>query len=168
MSKTIKIESPSVAETLEIGGVIGGCLRPGDVLGLIGPLGAGKTHLVKGIARGLGVADDRLVNSPTFVLVNEYDGRLRLYHLDAYRLNDSRGFEALGFAEMCSSGGAVVVEWADRVAGAFGPGTLWIELAVAGETRRELTFRADGGGLVERLRNSGLDRWAQTGKMRPV
>jgi tRNA threonylcarbamoyladenosine biosynthesis protein TsaE len=168
VSEPFTIESASVAETLEIGAMLAGCLHPNDVVALVGPLGAGKTHLVKGIARGLGVLDDRLVNSPTFVLVNEYDGRLHLYHLDAYRLPTALEFEALGFAEMCASHGAVVVEWADRVTRAFGPDTLWIELGVTGETSRRLTFRTDSADFARRLHNSGLDRRPQTGKMKPV
>jgi len=92
---------------------------------LIGELGTGKTHLIKGIAQGLAVGSfdsppgdnlaKELVTSPTFTLIQEYAGRLTLYHVDAYRLNDARQLEALGFDELCEADGVIVVEWADRV-----------------------------------------------------
>ncbi|MFH1418131.1 MAG: tRNA (adenosine(37)-N6)-threonylcarbamoyltransferase complex ATPase subunit type 1 TsaE [Planctomycetota bacterium] len=159
---TIQLESQSVEETLAIGRAIGGAAAPGDVVGLIGCLGAGKTHLAKGVAVGLGVPDDREVNSPTFVLVNEYEGRLHIYHVDAYRLTSPDELEALGFAEMCEAAGVVLVEWADRVMEALGPDALWIELSVTAETGRRLTLRTDSTALARRLDAAGLDRWALT------
>ena len=120
-------------------------MRSGDVLALIGPLGAGKTQLVKGIAAGLGVIDLRKVNSPTFVLVNEYQGRLHLYHIDVYRLSHGGELHALGFDEMCSSSNAaVVIEWADRVEDALPDNHVRIHLHVAGPDRRELVLEARG------------------------
>ncbi|MBN2563432.1 MAG: tRNA (adenosine(37)-N6)-threonylcarbamoyltransferase complex ATPase subunit type 1 TsaE [Phycisphaerae bacterium] len=159
MSGLLEIVSRSVEETLEIGRALAACLEAGDVAGLIGPLGSGKTHLIKGIAGGLGVADERLVNSPTFVIVNEHEGRLHVYHLDAYRLAGAQELEGLGFEEMCLGGGVVLVEWADRVSEAFESGTLWIELSVTGETRRRISVRTESAALGERLASLGLDRW---------
>jgi tRNA threonylcarbamoyladenosine biosynthesis protein TsaE len=158
MNRQFEIQSESVEQTIEIGRKIAAALSPGDVAGLVGGLGAGKTHLVKGIATGLGVADERRVNSPTFVLVNEYEGRLHVFHVDAYRLTSARDMEALGFEEMCAAGGVVLVEWADRVAEAMGSATLWIELQVTGDTQRRLTLRTTGPGLTQRLAETGLDR----------
>lgn len=159
----IRIGSESVEQTLEIGRTLGGCLQGGDVLGLTGPLGAGKTRLVKGIALGLGVEDDRQVCSPTFVLVNEYAGREHLYHLDAYRLGHATELEALGFDEMCGGGGVVAVEWADRVAPALPADALWIDLSVTGETGRQLLLRTASASFARRLAQAGLDRWQQAG-----
>lgn len=136
----LTIESHSVEDTLRIGRTIGEALVGGEVIGLMGELGAGKTHLVKGIAAGLGVTDDRIVNSPTFVLVNEYAGRIPVYHLDAYRLADAGQLAALGFDEMCDSGGVVIVEWADRVRDAMPEGSQWITLVSSGESDRRLTL----------------------------
>lgn len=146
-----ELESGDVEETIEIGRRIGDALAPGDVVALVGELGAGKTHLAKGLAWGLGVTDDRIVTSPTFVLVNEYKGRCVVFHLDAYRLFDADELEGIGFEEMCDHGGVVVVEWADRVASAMGPEALWIEMASTGETRRRLRLTARSGSIGRRV-----------------
>ncbi|MBI5762364.1 MAG: tRNA (adenosine(37)-N6)-threonylcarbamoyltransferase complex ATPase subunit type 1 TsaE [Planctomycetes bacterium] len=139
-NEPLTIESHSVEDTLRIGRAIGNALVGGEVIGLMGELGAGKTHLVKGIASGLGVNDDRIVNSPTFVLVNEYAGRVPVYHLDAYRLSDAGQLAALGFDEMCDAGGVVIVEWADRVKEAMPESTQWITLVSCGESDRRITI----------------------------
>lgn len=153
------LQSTSVEETIAIGSAIGAALAAGDVLALVGTLGAGKTHLVKGIVAGLGLTNRRQVNSPTFVLVNEYDARLHVFHIDAYRLSAADEFEALGYEEMCESGGVVIVEWADKVAEAFPAEALWIEIEVEGETMRRLALKSAGPAIAERLQAAGLDRW---------
>jgi tRNA threonylcarbamoyladenosine biosynthesis protein TsaE len=102
-------------ETREIGRRIGAAAVPGTLLALIGPLGAGKTQLTKGIAEGLGVRG--VVNSPTFVLMNEHQGRLRLFHVDAYRLADPEEASAAGLLDERQADGVTVVEWADRLDG---------------------------------------------------
>lgn len=136
------VETSSVNETIALGRLLGAAARPGDVFALVGPLGAGKTQLVKGIAAGLGVHDDHAVCSPTFVLINEYTGRCTLYHLDAYRLRGPRDLAALGFEELCASGGVVVVEWADRVPQLVPPDATWITIEPRGESLRSLTIAA--------------------------
>ena len=156
-TRTIRSDSPD--KTLAIGCRIGVALVAGDVLGLVGQLGAGKTMLVKGIADGLGIADGRHVNSPTFVLVNEYEGRLLVYHIDVYRLTGAEEFAALGFDEMRSSDGVIVIEWADRVAAELGPETLWIDLSITGETERDIVLRTSSEALASRLAGAGLDRY---------
>lgn len=148
----LELESKDVEETLEIGRRIGGFLNGGDVVGLVGPLGAGKTQLAKGLAGGLEVTDKRQVNSPTFVLVNEYQGRLHVYHLDAYRLTHVEELRALGFEEMCDGGGVVMVEWADRVAELMVEETLWIELIPTGQTTRRFVVRTKSERLVGPLK----------------
>jgi tRNA threonylcarbamoyladenosine biosynthesis protein TsaE len=100
----LEITSRSPDETMQIGAKIAAALKGGEIIALIGPLGSGKTHLVKGIAAGLGSTDSRSVTSPTFVLVNEYTGpemRLDVYHVDAYRLGSIGEFEMLGFDDLC-------------------------------------------------------------------
>ncbi len=158
MSFVVELTSQGVADTIRIGRRIGEALTAGDVLALCGCLGAGKTHLAKGIALGLGVSDERLVNSPTFVLVNEYRGRLPLFHVDAYRLKDAEQLEAVGFDEMCTAGGVVLVEWADRVTASIPAAALWIELRVRGDHERGISLRTESQALAERLNQSGLDR----------
>lgn len=151
----VVIESDCVERTLEVGRALGAGLRSGDVVGLSGPLGAGKTVLVKGIAAGLGVDDLRKVTSPTFVLVNEYEGRLHLFHVDAYRLSRAGELEALGFSQMCESwGSAVVLEWADRVVAALPERWLEVRFELIGPTARRLRCCSVGGGcehLLDRL-----------------
>jgi tRNA threonylcarbamoyladenosine biosynthesis protein TsaE len=138
------IATNSPEETIVLGRRLGSLLGPNDVVALVGELGAGKTCLTKGIALGLGLADARAVRSPTFVLVSEYKGRLTLYHVDAYRLSCAADLDALGIAEMMSSGGVTVIEWADRVEGVLPAEHLRVECAHAGETKR--TFRLAGKG----------------------
>ena len=112
---SLDVLSRSVDDTVAVGKAIGQTATGHQVIALIGELGAGKTHLIKGIAIGLDVAEPNAVSSPTFTLINEHAGRLDLYHIDAYRLDDARQLEALGFDECCRDGALAVVEWADRV-----------------------------------------------------
>jgi tRNA threonylcarbamoyladenosine biosynthesis protein TsaE len=138
----LKLESGSVEQTIDIGRRLGSTLAPGDVIGLVGRLGAGKTYLVKGIAEGLGLRDARDVNSPTFALVNEYAARVKINHLDAYRLNHADELLDLGFEEMCESDAVTIVEWADRVETAMPQPALWISIDASDESKRTLTFRS--------------------------
>ncbi len=133
------IGSDSPDETAERGRVLGGELRPGDVLALVGPLGAGKTQFVRGLALGAGSMSR--VTSPTFKLVNEYVGRVRLYHIDAYRLDGPLDLVALGCDEFFDSDdGAAVVEWADRVEAALPDERLEIRFDIVGPEARRLEF----------------------------
>lgn len=135
----------SVEETLAIGRRLGRAAEAGDVVALIGDLGAGKTHLAKGMAEGLGAATAREVASPTFVLCREYlGGRIPFYHLDAYRLRGAADLEAIGSDDILAGDGASAVEWADRAAEALPVDRLEVRLEVAGETSRRLTLRARG------------------------
>ncbi|MCK5270833.1 MAG: tRNA (adenosine(37)-N6)-threonylcarbamoyltransferase complex ATPase subunit type 1 TsaE [Sedimentisphaerales bacterium] len=113
--ESLEIISYGVDETIALGQAVGKQLQGGEVIAMEGTLGTGKTHFIKGLALGLDVADVDVVTSPTFTLINEYEGRLPLYHADAYRLEKADQLAALGFDEMCSGLGVVVVEWADRV-----------------------------------------------------
>ena len=107
--------SHSVAETEAIASRLASTLTGGECIALYGDLGAGKTQFVRGLLIGLD-GNARSVSSPTFVLLNVYDtGRLKLFHLDAYRVAGADDFEAIGFAELLEQNGIVVVEWADRV-----------------------------------------------------
>ncbi|MBM4044888.1 MAG: tRNA (adenosine(37)-N6)-threonylcarbamoyltransferase complex ATPase subunit type 1 TsaE [Planctomycetes bacterium] len=148
---TIRLTSTSEAATIELGRRLGALLRPGDVVALIGPLGAGKTRLVKGIALGLGVTDERRVTSPTFVLLNRYAGRVPLYHFDAYRLRDARDMVEIGCEEIFAGDGVAVVEWADRVPQCLPETRIEVRMGHAAENERTLEVKALGRGAAERL-----------------
>lgn len=138
------VTSNSVTETHHLGTRIGELLQPGACLGLTGDLGAGKTHLVKGIAAGLGVGDPSTVNSPTFVIVNEYDGRLHVYHVDVYRLHAAEELSAIGFDEMIQAGGVVLVEWADRIDSIMPSDRAIIHLEHLAPTVRRIRIQSHG------------------------
>ncbi|MBM7694471.1 tRNA threonylcarbamoyladenosine biosynthesis protein TsaE [Peribacillus deserti] len=108
---TYEIIAKDVEETTALAIKLAGKLQPGDVLALEGDLGAGKTAFTKGIAKGLGIT--RNVNSPTFTIIKEYKGRLPLYHMDVYRMEDQE--EDLGFDEYFTGGGVTIVEWAHLI-----------------------------------------------------
>ena len=131
-------------QTLALGESLGRSLVGGLVVGLVGPLGSGKTHFVKGVARGNGLADVRGVTSPTFTLVHEYEGLITLFHIDAYRLAGASELESLGFDEFSRADAAVVVEWADRVFAAMQGDALWITLAPTGQASRSIECEARG------------------------
>lgn len=155
----IMLESDSVEATRRIGARLGRVLAAGDVVALIGPLGAGKTAFAQGVADGAGVPDRRRVNSPTFVIINEYEGRpgaapLKIYHIDAYRLRHGDDLLALGFEEMLERG-AVLIEWADRVADALPVETLELRIEPLDADRRRLTGRAGGAGRLAAALSGG-------------
>ena len=132
--------SPSPAATRAVGRRLGAAARPGDVIALTGPLGAGKTELARGIARGLDV--DEPVSSPTFVLVAEHAGRLPLFHVDCYRLAGAADALAAGILDDRAADGVTVIEWAERIAAALPPGRLEIVIDGAGDGPRTLVLRA--------------------------
>jgi len=135
----LNIISSSPEDTIELGRKIGSQLKGGEVIAVCGPLGSGKTHLIKGIASGAGTKDHRNINSPTFVIVNEYEGRLDIYHIDAYRLNSVSEFEMLGFDDFCYPQSVVLIEWADKIESALQTiDYIRIELEHAGETKRKI------------------------------
>ena len=137
------LTSTSPEQTRSLGRALGRAAGPGTLVALIGPLGAGKTVLAKGIADGLGVTS--VVNSPTFVLMNEHRGRLPFYHVDAYRLDDPEEALAAGLLDERQAGGVTVVEWADRLEDWLPDERLEIELVPEGVgDRRQLRWRAFG------------------------
>jgi tRNA threonylcarbamoyladenosine biosynthesis protein TsaE len=138
-------------ETRALGEAVGRRLGPGQVVCLIGPLGAGKTTLAQGIARGLEVED--VVNSPTFTLVQEYAGRLPVYHLDVYRLSGPEEAGDLALDEMLGAGGVVIIEWPERIAAVLPPDRLEVRLEPRGENR-QIAVSAVGtraAGLIDTL-----------------
>ena len=130
----------SVEETERLGEALAGALEAGDVIALSGPLGAGKTRFVAGLARGLAAA--ARVRSPTFTLVNEYPGRIALAHLDLYRVEPSE-VEGLGLDDHLESG-AIVVEWGEKLPAARRRDALHLDFAIASEGERAISAAASG------------------------
>jgi tRNA threonylcarbamoyladenosine biosynthesis protein TsaE len=127
--------SHSVEETVGMGKALAKRLKRGDVVALTGGLGAGKTVFTKGIAKGLGVKDARYVNSPTFVIIKEYKGRLPLYHFDLYRLEGPSAMDAMSYDEYFYGGGVTVV---DKIAKLLPKRHIRVRLSVAGEGKRKI------------------------------
>ena len=117
----------SPAETEAVGEALAKTLRPGTVLAFRGDLGAGKTAFTRGLARGLGCAGR--VTSPTFTIVNEYDGATPLFHFDMYRLGSSDELFDIGWEDYLTRGGVCAVEWSERVDDAMPADTLWVDIA---------------------------------------
>ena len=131
----------NVEELSSLGIQLGKYSNTNDIICLIGDLGTGKTHLTKGIAKGLGIEDH--ITSPTFTIVNEYEGRLKLYHFDVYRVNDPDEIAAIGFDEYIFGDGLSVIEWANYIEDLIPEESLTInieKLPDMGETYRKITF----------------------------
>jgi len=139
----LAFDIPDLAATVAFGHRLAGLLFPGAVIGLIGPLGAGKTHLVRAIAERLR-CDGRRVSSPTFALVHEYAGRIPVYHFDTYRLPDEAAFADLGVDEYFFGDGVCLIEWADRVESVLPAEHLRITITPMGETSRRFEIEARG------------------------
>ncbi len=147
-------ETRSERETVELGRLVGGACVPGTVLALVGELGSGKTRFAKGVALGLGVADEGCVTSPSFVLMNLYRGRVKVAHLDLYRL-DSVDLNSLGFFDVLRDS-VVLIEWAEKADEAMLGDHVRILFEVTGETSRRLMFRAAGPRSADLLRGVNL------------
>jgi tRNA threonylcarbamoyladenosine biosynthesis protein TsaE len=143
----LTIELDSEAETDRLGRALAEVVGPGVVIGLIGPLGAGKTRLTRAVAEALGV-DPRAIASPTFVLIHEYEGRLPVYHFDTYRLHRAEDFEALGVADYWQGAGVCMVEWADRVADLLPEGRWLIRIEPTGPESRRVSIALPGGEKI--------------------
>ncbi len=134
--------SHSVAETLSIATGFASQLRRGDAVSLIGQLGAGKTVFVRGVARGLGVEDERIVASPSYVLVRQYPAKIPIYHVDLYRLTNPHAEAAeLGLEEMLAEG-IVIVEWADRAPDILGQGCRRVVISMEGPSSRKIEIQS--------------------------
>lgn len=141
LSLTIRCASEDA--TQRFARTLGEVAKPALVVALVGDLGAGKTRFVQSAAEGLGV-DPSLVNSPTFVLIQEYEGRLPVYHFDTYRLKDLDEFLELGADEYLASDGVCFIEWADRMEEVLPRDRLTIRFEITGETTRTLQMSSGG------------------------
>jgi len=132
-------------ETVKLGKGLAKRLRKGDVVALCGDLGSGKTTFTKGIGKGLGVKDARRINSPTFVLIKEYEARIPLYHLDLYRLDGLKDIEDIAVEEYMYGDGVTVVEWAEKAKKILPKKHIVVKFEIKGEQEREIR--------IEDLRN---------------
>ncbi len=144
-----RIVARDPAATSALGLALAGAAHPGDLICLWGDLGAGKTHLAKAFAAGLGVTET--IVSPTFILMAEYAGRLPLFHVDLYRLADAADALAGGLVDDRQAAGVTIVEWPDRMASALPAGRLDVVIDGAGDDPRAITVRAGSGALQRYL-----------------
>jgi tRNA threonylcarbamoyladenosine biosynthesis protein TsaE len=156
----IEALTKSADDTRELGAAVASVVAPGDVILLAGDLGAGKTTLTQGFARGLGVTEQ--VTSPTFVLMRPYEGRLSLVHVDAYRLEHLQEVIDLGLSELLDDGALAIIEWGDVVAPALPPDFLELRLEYReSEDERDVRLRFAGPRWAARRTalRAAVDRW---------
>jgi len=136
---TTELRTTSAEQTEAAGERLAAALGPGDVVALVGELGAGKTCFIQGVVRGLGATTR--ATSPTFVLINQYRGRVPIYHVDAYRTQSLVELLDIGVAELLSSDGVTVVEWAEKLLPLLPSGTIEVRIAGVGDEPRTITMR---------------------------
>jgi tRNA threonylcarbamoyladenosine biosynthesis protein TsaE len=140
----LELELDSEASTLALARSLAAVLEGGDVVGLEGGLGAGKTTFARGAVHGLGVPEDTAVTSPTFALLHHYEGRLPIAHADFYRLTDEAELEELGVDELVEEGAVLLVEWGRKFPGMASRTVLWVELEIISEIGRRVRLRPQG------------------------
>ncbi len=153
LEAAFRLDSEGEDRTEAAGEAWGRALRGGEVLLLTGELGAGKTALVRGLGRGLGVVHG--VKSPTFAILLSYPGRLRLHHVDLYRVNDGADVEELGLEDLVEAGSVLVVEWGERMGASAPPGAIRIRLDDLGGDRRRLEVAGPGEPVARLARAVG-------------
>ncbi len=126
----------------KLGRSIGALCRSSDVISLRGSLGAGKTVFAKGVARALGIGE--AIVSPTFTLVQEYDGRIPMYHMDLYRITSEEDFQMIGGEDMLYSDGVCLIEWSEIINDMLPDGTLFVQIAVNSDQSRTVTLTGSG------------------------
>ena len=137
-------QTSHTSETIRIGKRLGRLLQPGDVVALVGELGTGKTQFIKGLAEGAGVGKATYVSSPSFTLINEYQGRIPLYHIDLYRLESEKEVEGLGLEEYVLGNGITAIEWADKVSSLLPEELLLVKIHYTGEHSRTIEITPKG------------------------
>ncbi len=140
----VVLQTKSTLETIRIGKSIGSLLLPGDVVALVGELGTGKTQFIKGLAVGVGIGNPAYLSSPSFTLINEYEGRVPFYHIDLFRLKEEKEAEELGLEEYFQGRGITAIEWADRIPSLLPKEVLWINIHYTGKNTRSLEITGKG------------------------
>jgi tRNA threonylcarbamoyladenosine biosynthesis protein TsaE len=155
MNNSIAIISKSPESTRDLGELIGQNLYSKTIIALTGDLGSGKTVFVQGLARGLDVAEKDPVTSPTYAIINEYQGRLRLIHADLYRIADPAELTEIGFDDFFAPDTVIAVEWADRIVSDDFAADMDIRIRIIDDTHREFSFffyGLDPLNLIEKLK----------------
>lgn len=134
------VQSSSPDETIKIAKEFAKTVKPGDIICLEGNLGAGKTHFVRGFVQGLGLPGDT-VSSPTFTIINEYEGDLPIYHFDCYRLEHVQEAIEIGAEEYLYGNGVCVIEWPDRITDLLPPSSKHVTFSITGKKKREIIFQ---------------------------
>ena len=150
--------SRSAEHTRRLGNSLGKLLQGGEIIGLVGELGTGKTCFVRGLTEGLEVSQGTWIRSPTFTLVNEYHGRLPIYHIDLYRIESTDELEELNLREYLYSNGVSLIEWFEYFPAGEVDDHLEIQLAYREGSKRQVTFIPYGARyeeLVDALRQTG-------------
>jgi len=150
--KCITQHSVSDRETINLGQKIGTLLVAGDVVGLVGELGSGKTWFAKGLALGLGVSPNTIITSPSFTLINEYEGRYKFFHMDVYRLESLSDLLSAGLDEYFYKDGVVAMEWADRWPEILPSWWLKVELIIMDDISREIILSSSHPRVSEILK----------------
>jgi len=145
----LELELDSEVSTLALARSLAAVLEGGDVIGLEGGLGAGKTTFARGALHGLGVPEDTAVTSPTFALLHHYAGRLPVVHADFYRLTDEVELEELGVDELVEDGAVLFIEWGRKFPGMASRTVLWVELEIISEVARRVRLCPQGGRGAE-------------------
>jgi len=140
----LELELDSEADTLALARSIAAALEGGDVIGLEGGLGAGKTSFARGAVHGLGVPEETAVTSPTFALLHQYQGRLPIAHADFYRLSDEVDVDELGVDELLDEGAVLFVEWGRKFPSMAGRMVLWVELEIVSDIARRARLHPQG------------------------
>jgi tRNA threonylcarbamoyladenosine biosynthesis protein TsaE len=155
----IVIQTRSASETVRMGKTLGIRLLPGDVVALVGELGAGKTQFVKGLAAGVGVGNATYVSSPSFTLIHEYPGETPFYHIDLFRLGEEKEAEALGLEVYFQGNGVTAIEWADKIPSLLPKEILFVSIAYRDKNIRTLEITGKGKhfeGLLKAFSGCGM------------
>ena len=148
----MKYLSNSDIETVNIGKRLGNILSSGDVVALSGILGSGKTWFTKGIGLGFGVDPDEVIVSPSFSLVNEYEGRCLMYHVDLYRLNSLTDIMSIGLDDYFHDQSIVVIEWAERCPEILPSGYINVRIDILGENERSIEINSDNSFIMDKIK----------------
>lgn len=152
LNQKILIETRSPDETRQLGKKIGKLVNQPVLIGLIGELGCGKTVFVQGLAEGLEVPAEYYITSPTFTLINEYPGRLKLFHVDLYRLEGISDFEDIGLDEILQDQAVIAVEWADKMADALSGDCLSLNFEIIADEARKITLIGYGQNGIDLIK----------------